>query len=218
MRTLRPVVALCVGAMAMAGFEASGATFSLGFSSVFSGTGPGGSAPWVTATYTDVAGGVQLDIQATGLSTPEGLHSVYFNLDPALSPTSVSFTHTGGELATVGRGTNAYKADGDGRYDFLLDFGTGGSAMQGGEFSRYRLSGPATLTVASFNFLSQPSGGHGPFLAAAHVQGTGAGGLDSGWVSASVTGGGPVSQVPLPPALGLLGSALGVMLVRFRKK
>ncbi|MFN0315413.1 MAG: hypothetical protein ACKVQA_10285 [Burkholderiales bacterium] len=216
MRSYSAVVAICLGALTLPGAQA--ATLTLEFSSVFSGIGPGGSAPWVTAAFTDVAGGVRLDIQAIGISAPEGLHSVYFNLDPALVATSVNFAPLGGKLATVSRGEDKYKADGDGKYDFFLEFGTGVAAMQGGEFSRYLLSGPLGLTVASFNFLSQPAGGHGPFLAASHIQGTGAGGGDSGWVSASATGGGPVSQVPLPAALGLLASALGAMLVRFRRK
>ena len=53
MRLVSLVAALCHGVVAAPSFEAHGATLSLGFSSVFSGTGPGGLAPWLTATYTE---------------------------------------------------------------------------------------------------------------------------------------------------------------------
>ncbi len=75
-RPVKLVAMLCLGMMATVSAESHGATLRLGFSSAFSGTGPGGLAPWLTATYTDVAGGVQLDIQATSLAAPEGLRSV----------------------------------------------------------------------------------------------------------------------------------------------
>jgi hypothetical protein len=39
------------------------------------------------------------------------------------------------------------------------------------------------LTASSFNFLSAPDGGHGPFYTAAHVQGIGIDGNFSGWVT-----------------------------------
>jgi uncharacterized protein (TIGR03382 family) len=40
-----------------------------------------------------------------------------------------------------------------------------------------------TLVATDFQFLSAPAGGHGPFYVAAHVQGIGAEGDDSGWVT-----------------------------------
>jgi hypothetical protein len=52
----------------------------------------------------------------------------------------------------------------------------------------------------SFNFLSAPDGGSGPFLTAAHVQGIGPRGDDSGWVT-----------VPEPTGLALAGLGAAVL-------
>jgi hypothetical protein len=68
------------------------------------------------------------------------------------------------------------------------------------------LSSGGTLTAASFDFLSTPAGGHGPYLTAAHVQSIGAG-EDSGWVTA-----------PEPATLGILATGTAFCFLAARRK
>jgi hypothetical protein len=61
-------------------------------------------------------------------------------------------------------------------------------------------SNTGTIASTSFSFLSAPDVGDGPFFAAAHVNATGIGGLESRWIAA----------VPEPSAalLALAGAGL----------
>ena len=91
-------------------------------------------------------------------------------------------------------------ADGDGKYDVLLTFGTGngksGIVGPGTAVIDFTYTGPGTLNAGSFNFLSSPAGGAGPFFAASHIQ---LGGGVSGWVAAPEANFGLVGAVLLVP-------------------
>lgn len=201
--------------------QAQAASLTLNFDFEFSGgSDPVGTAPWVVATFDDgdTLGSVSLTIDASGLSASEFIGSTYFNLDPSLDPTSLAFTRTGGTgpsaaQTSISTGTNAFKADGDGLYDILFDFppppGSGGAKFEAGEAVTYDITGIASLAASSFDFLSAPDGGHGPFTAAAHVQGINAD-PDSGWIAPSV--------VPVPAAVWLFGSGLLGLIGVARKK
>ncbi len=158
------------------------------------GTAPAGSPPWLRATFDDGGGSgkVNLKFEATNLTLNEFVSGLYFNLDPSLNPLSLTF----GPITKVGTfddpsistGVDGFKADGDGKYDLLFGFETsgkdGGSHRFGvGDSMSVDISGIASLTANSFNFLSAPDGGHGPFYTAAHVQGIGRSGDLSGWVT-----------------------------------
>ena len=163
----------------------------------FSGaTAPIGIPPWLTATFDDqdTPGSVIMTLIATNLTGGEFVSGWYFNLDPVLAPmdaTDLIFSTpviTGSfTTPSISTGIDAFKADGDGKYDILLNFDTSGSIstrFTSGDAISYTITGISSLTADSFNTLSQPAGGHGPFPMAAHVQGIGPDGALSGWVTA----------------------------------
>ncbi len=193
-------VGLVTGLVSVAG-QAS--TLTLSYNYAFSGDSPGGSTPWIVSTFDDhgSAGSVTLTMSLSGLTSSENVSGMYFNLDPSLNPASLTFTHAGGVTASSITGSaDAYKADGDGKYDILFSFPTG-SGFNAGDTSTYTISGISSLTANSFDFGSAPGsvggGGTGSYLAAAHVQNT-PGSSGSGWVA----------PVPLPAAVWLFGSGL----------
>ena len=184
-----------------AGLQASVVSYDLSIE--FSGaTPPAGAAPWLNATFDDggSAGSVDLTLTAVNLVASEFVGVWMINLDPALNPTLLVFSapsKTGSFTdPTISQSVDAFKADGDGWFDIEIDFASGGGAgarFGPGEAVSYTITGIGSLTASSFDFLSEPGGGHGPFPTAAHVQGIGPTGADSGWVT-----------VPEPTSLALL--------------
>ena len=185
------------------------------FDHAFSGTPPASlSTPWTQARFVDIAPGmVQLTVSNLNLSGHENVDQLYFNLAPALDPTKLNFTHVsdsgGFDLPTFTEGVDSFKADGDGKYDILLNFAVndGTHTFTTGESFTYTISGIAGLRASDFGYLSAPAGGAGPFYAAAHVQRIGAGSL-SGWISADIVS--PILPVPEPGAGVLLGLAITI--------
>jgi hypothetical protein len=176
--------------------------------------------PWTQMSITDNGpNSVIFQLTAPHLTGSENISDFYFNLDPALSMdlgslVFSSIVKTGSfDTPTINQGENAFKADGDGDYDIQLSFTTGGNVSKtftNGDVLQYTITGNG-ISAASFDFLSNPDGGHGPFITAAHIQiTTGAGSGGSGWVADS-TGGRIVPNVPEPSSL-LLG-ALGLIAV-----
>jgi hypothetical protein len=129
---------------------------------------------------------------------------LYFNLDPILNPTDLSIVNSGGTgpaPVSILTGVDAFKADGDGLYDIFVNLPTSTDTFGAGESLIFDITGIASLTANSFNFLSFPDGGTGPFLAAAKVQSTGIDGEGSDWIA----------PVPVPAAAWLFGSGLGLL-------
>jgi hypothetical protein len=185
--------------------------------------------PWVLMTITDSGpNSVTFKLTAPNLTGSESIDLFDFNLDPALANMlgNVSFTNllkTGSfDTPTISQIANGFKADGDGFYDFQLQFTTGGNVdktFTNGDSLQYTISG-AGISASSFNFLSAPGGGAGPFITAAHIQNTtGAGHGGSGWV-ADTTGGSFNNQTPEPSSLVLavLSCFSGVWFVRRRSR
>jgi hypothetical protein len=202
--------ALC----ALIGVSANAAIVSFGTNFEFSGgASPTGPTPWTTATFNDNGGtgSVVMTLANGNLVNQEFTRNWHFNLDPSLDPTQLVFsapTKVGTfSDPSISKGVNAFQADGDGRYDLMLEFATSNPNRFGpGESIQYTITGIATLTANSFNFLSSPAGGHGPFLCASHIQGIGASGNDSGWVT----------HIPEPATVSLAGLALLVVVSRRR--
>ena len=182
-------------------------TFQLQYDTVFSGTTPPeGISPWLLATFTDTgANTVDLNVSWTGLPTGEFLGALYFNNTLASIP-SFSLTPTGVQtVAGTNSGLNAYKADGDGKYDIRINFPEpAAQKFTDDKIFTATLTGTG-LTAASFNSLSVDGGeGAGHYLTAAHIQGIpdGSGDTTSAWVAGNIAVPEPVSTT-----LFLLGGA-----------
>jgi hypothetical protein len=189
-------------------------------SSNFSGTMPTGPTPWVNVSFADVTPGtVLLTVSNVDITPGEKVSELYLNLNPNLAPTSLVFANLGGSPGVTAPlpslGVNAFKADGDGKYDILFQFSQPPTnSFTAGDYLSYQITGIPTLRAVDFEYLSAPAGGHGPFDAAAHVQGIAATDIidttaTSGWIA---PGPSDVVVVAVPePRLGtffLLGAAL----------
>jgi hypothetical protein len=211
--------ALVATAVAMVVSQASALTFQLN-TEYSGGQAPGGTPPWLVATFTDNGpNDVKMTLTAPGLVSTENASEWDFNLTDAFvghlvfnSPVQGgSFT-----LPTIGQSLNGFPADGGGYYDINLAFAVGGNTSQTfglGDSLTYDISANnGTLTANDFNHLAAPHGGHGPFFTAAHVQNTtGAGTGGSGWIA-------PAIPEPSATLLVPLGGILATFLLRFRSK
>jgi hypothetical protein len=185
------------------------------------GIAPAGTAPWIAATFDDhdTTGSITLTLIATNLIGTESVVKWDLNLDPALDPVSLNFsapTKIGNfDNPTISTGINSFNAGGGGNYDIQFAFTPGGNTTRtfsGGDSVSYEITLPG-ITANSFNFLSDPTGGHGPYLMAAHVQNTPNGGGYSGWIAPGAT-----SSVPEPSSLFLLGMGTAGLLLYIRRQ
>lgn len=178
-------------------------------------TPPVGAAPWLRVEFDDGGspGSVTMTMTATNLTGTEFVTDWRLNLDPLLDATDLVFsapTKTGTFAnPVITTGTDFTMAPGDGKYDILVAFDNAPPVNRfgSGESVKYTITGIPTLTAGSFAFLSAPAGGHGPFHTAAHVQGIGEDGDDSG----QITNGQIVIVIPEPAGLGVIGLLLGIV-------
>jgi hypothetical protein len=187
--------------------QASGSSVLLNFDNVFSGVSPSGQAPWVSVLFEDIRPGtVELSISAINLSPSEKVTELYLNLNPNWVATRLNFSFVEGSQCVTAPmpalGVNAFKADGDGKYDIRFSFAQRpANAFTAGDHLTYQITGIDGLTAQDFAYLSMPAGGHGPFFSAIHVQGIEATDVGSkcisGWVSPSEV---RIVTVPEPTA------------------
>lgn len=157
------------------------------FNTPFSGDpDPAGTGPWIDATFVDVTPGtVLLTITNVNLTSGEFVQGngngasggLFFNLNTNDNPTALDFTlvaSNGNFGPIISTGENSFKADGDGYYDIQFDFSS--QSFSTDASITYKITGISGLTAADFEYLSAPSGGLGPFYAAAKVQGIPGGG------------------------------------------
>jgi hypothetical protein len=186
------------------------------FTNVFAGTAPQGSPSWINSQFSDTTPGmVQLKISANGLSGGEFLSALFFNLDPTLNPKTLSFTYVGSSgsfaLPTIKTGADAFKADGQGKFDIDFTFSEKASKeFNGSDYVVYDVTSSAfALTSSDFDFVSTAAGGCSDLLAAAEISGIpipGCTTTDTGWIAP-----GGVTPAPEPRGFALLalGGGLG---------
>src|SRR5437870_1305166 len=124
-------IAVLVGAFTPA--SARAAAFEFQFGDIFNGTvGPASTnRPWFDAVFSDQGPGtVRLTISVLTLTNSENVDELYFNLNTTLHATNLNFnvvSSSGGfDLPALETGTDAFKADGDGKYDIHLIFNNSG--------------------------------------------------------------------------------------------
>jgi hypothetical protein len=172
-----------------------------------------GTDPYLKATFADQAdGSVKLTLE--NLTNNNFVTEWDFNYSGFLD--KLSITYFSGEVATVSKGADAFQADGDGKYDiqFMFPNGPPDSRFYGpGDKSVYILTSTQSgFRSGFFDLLSSPSGGSGPFLSAAHIQGIGSDGGLSTWVAPV-----PEPATMIISALTLIGAG-GVVRRKFFKK
>jgi hypothetical protein len=202
-------------------------SFFFQYTNVYAGTKPEGSPAWVNSLFSDISPGtVQLKISANGLTGGEFLSAMFFNLDPSLNPTKLAFSYVSGSggftLPTIKTGANAFKADGQGKYDIDFTFSQkAAKEFTANDYVIYDISSSAfTLVASDFDVLSTAAGGCSEFLAAAEISGI-PGTCDTtgtGWVAP-----GGVTPAPEPHALavfalgGVFCAAAGWRRIRVRR-
>lgn len=119
---------------------------------VTSGSTPGGTAPWITATFSDAGGGnVNLDLSSANLTGPEYISLWYFNFDPTENVNDLVFTRVG--VAPPDDPTISTSADGytltTGYYDIEFNFGVD---FKKNNTMTYEISSTVSLTPSMFYF------------------------------------------------------------------
>jgi len=167
---------------------------------------PSGSDPYLTALFDDgdSIGSVTLTLTVSAGIGDAEVTAVYLNVDDAIGAMIITAAGgTGPTANSIQTGTDAFKPDADGWYDILFNLPPPGmDTFDAGETLTYTLTATGLL-AASFNFASTPDANdlNGPFLGAAKFQSTGDG-SQSDWIGVAV---------PIPAAVWLFGSALGLL-------
>jgi hypothetical protein len=194
---------------------------SIDLNTVFTGSTPDGSAPWLTAEFTSSVGSqtgtLVLSFHTTGSDFVQGMSSKKsvvgwaFYLNQALSPSGI--TCTAGTCAGNGASYNASGFNtGPVPGTFNLAFGwSPGSRFTAGDSATYDLTFSSLLTGNPF--VENGSG----WSSVAHIQGIGPKGDCSGWIvsgdGTGAEGSGSCADprsvtVPEPGKLGMFGLGL----------
>ena len=211
-----------IAAFGLFSLQATAAVVTFEYTESFGAVSPDGPAPWATSVFDDggSAGSVTLTMSTPLTVNEADLTAMYFNLDPSLDLSSLSFTRVGGSgpitaNTTISTGIDAFgPVGGDGFYDIEFDFppppGQQAARFNAGEDLIYTITGTG-ITANSFNFFGTPGpgGNAGPFLSVARFQSTGPDQNGSDFVGA----------VPVPAAVWLFGSGLlGLVGIARRKR
>jgi hypothetical protein len=156
-----------------------------------------------------VGDSVQVSIDLTGLNSVEYIKELYLNTNTEVQP-ALSSASAPTSLDDVSYGLGAFKADGDGFHDLLLEFSPdAGARMTGGAVYTLTLSGSG-LDASDFDDLGTDSP-KGQFHAVAKINSTGTGG-GSDWVG---DGGDPI---PEPSGVVLFSAGMAVVATSMRRR
>jgi hypothetical protein len=199
---------------------ASAGTITFQFGTQFSNdVQPNGSPSWLTGLVDDSvgAGDLLLTLNTNGLSGSEFITGVYFSLKEPYDPLGLNVAQsgidtTGGSFTGAQVGVNAFQADGDGRYDLLLNFSSNPPRFDADSTIQFLISHDSmNLALGDFATLAAPGGDNGPFFAAAHLQGIGANGALSTWIATSAD---PTLFTAVPDG-GATSALLGMSMLAF---
>jgi hypothetical protein len=198
-------------ALALAAAAASAGTVTIGFDNEFSGDTNCANAVTGCSLLSAVqtATGVHFDLQGT-MAPGEFITGLYGNYNGA--PLAIS--NVAGTGATAYQGysfsSNAFKADGDGFFDWFIDLSSNPPRFDGGDTLSFDFAG-ALLPLFNSISVNGPEGKNG-FLFATHAQGLVNGG--SGWFNGQLTPTSTpfdVTPVPEPETYALMLAGLAVV-------
>ncbi|QYK52134.1 MAG: PEP-CTERM sorting domain-containing protein [Fimbriimonadaceae bacterium] len=197
-----------VGATMAIGSVAHAATFTLNFTNVYTGDTPGGTGPFATAVFTDVAANT-VNLVLTHNSTsasPQFLTLLRLNVEPTVG--SIATTAIGGKTTAFQGASVGSATDAGTNFDFSIDFGTSNA---GGGIQRLNSGDSITLQMVgtgltALSFDSYSTGGT-PVQGLLHLQGIAPNG------SAKLAG----EAVPEPATFAVL-AGLGLAAARKRRK
>jgi hypothetical protein len=190
--------------------QADPVTFSLGGADFSGPTGNTGGT--IDVHIQNIAGGVRITVTNNLVDPGAFLGSLYLNTSvaplAAALGTCVDCAATNGQTMTFNFGLDAFQADGDGRYDILIDFSTAAAnRLLAGEVVIFDVTSTTVgFTSDSFLVFSAPGGGNGPFRAAAHIQALPNGESDF------------VAEIPEPTSMLLLGTGLATLAAGLRRR
>lgn len=160
---------ICLALLLTAPLQAE-ASVSFELNDVYSGSSPLGPAPWLGAVFSDLSPGhVRLTLTAQDLERGEYVSAWYFNLNPALNASNLTFSYVSGIHPTeFTKRQDRITVDGIHGFDFKISDPAWGNTFGAGDTTVIDIGGINGLTAADFDALLSFHGGS--YLAAAHIE------------------------------------------------
>lgn len=207
------------------------ASINFDFNTIVTGQTPQSTKPWLTATFNDVNGGVQLTLRSSLETQSEFFSKILFNFNPELNPTTLNFQYLSGYKAfDIATGVNSQDIGAVTGYFDILFAGPTSNNPTSDRFNNFDISvykitrstsSAQYLTVSDFDFPSviitknRNSSTSSPtdYFAAAHLQGI------PGEGSVKIVPGDSEVPIPEPGTIALLGIGLaGLSIYRWKSR